>query len=179
MRWKYISFPGKQSPFLQPPNHISTRTVGDFKATPVLPEGGPQKLGQTTVTSTTSTVPFEGFYNCVHLGKVLFGMCMFSKYWVCREASEKPPCFSRVSVSLCQVAAGYHWLPVHRQHGEPARARSIRFEGFSVPTNFSFACYSFVFHIFADRLFPSKSPTSINFAVILLILNSFLRQNSW
>lgn len=28
---------------------------------------------------------FEGSYDCVHLGKVLFGMCMFSKHWVCRE----------------------------------------------------------------------------------------------
>lgn len=82
-----ISFPGKQSPFLQLPNHISTGTVGDFKAMPVLPGGGPQKPGQTTVTFTTFIVHFEGFYDCVQLGKVLFGMDMFSKYWACRETA--------------------------------------------------------------------------------------------
>lgn len=80
-----ISFPGKQSPFLQLPNHITTGTVGDFKAVPVLPGGGPQKPGRTIVTFTAFIVGFEVFYNCVHLAKVLFGMCIFSKYWVCRE----------------------------------------------------------------------------------------------
>jgi len=50
-----ISFPGKQSPFLQLPNHISIGTVYDFKVMPVHSEGGPQKPRQMIMTVTTFT----------------------------------------------------------------------------------------------------------------------------
>lgn len=98
------------------------------------------------------------FYNSVHLGEVLFRMCMLSKYWVCSKRLEGQQCFCRVSLSVCQLAAGVG-CQCTRSTGSLWEQLQC-FEGFCAVINFSFACYSLLPLIFANRLFRCKSVTA-------------------